>query len=517
MTTSGQNQISSRQLVEELRQPSTYPGDVSLDVALIETHISWIFLTDSHAYKVKKPVKTDYLDYSTLEQRQRNCLEELRLNRRYAPSLYIDIVPITCSNGSVRVAGEGPAIEYAVRMHRFPDEALLSHQVEFGEVSADEIKQLARNVAKFHDAASVSGAESSHGQPESVRHWACGNFDGLEEIDIRGVEQHLKELRIWTEQFCDQQSRLFHQRVLNGFVRECHGDLHTENIVHWKNRWIPFDGIEFNPELRWIDVLNDASFVSMDLTSRGHPELSHAFINKYLEATGDYSSLLLMRFYQVYRALVRAKIAATRSTMDSASRQQREADAVDCREHLDLASRFSRGAEPTLWITHGFSGSGKSVGSEEIVQRWGAIQLRSDVERKRLFGLETTERARGSVAKELYSDSATVATYGRLKQLTGQILRAGYPVVVDATFLKQDQRALFAECAANEQVPFEILDFCCDEATLRRRISDRMDRGDDASDAGIEVLESQLRTHEPLTATEKSHVVTTRQDTPTHS
>ncbi len=501
------SKLSGERLVAALRDPASYPEHPGDGIEVHETHISWVFLTEHFAYKVKKPIRTDYLDYSSLEKRAHYCREELRLNRRYAPGLYLDVVPIVAREGTVQVGGQGSAIEYAVKMHRFPDDALLSQQVERNELGLAGVRELARTIAQFHTQASPA-SDDRLGCPDSILQWARGNFSELASAEIPGTARALEELAGWTENFGQRHRATFSRRILNGFIRECHGDLHLANVIRWQGQLVPFDGIEFNRELRWIDVLNDAGFLAMDLAARGHLELSRSFVSDYLEHTGDYASLSLLRFYVVYRALVRAKILATRAGQSDVTESERRAGIEDCRGHIELARETATPPKPSLWITHGVSGSGKSTGCEEVIERHGAIRLRSDVERKRFHGLHPSHRPWGSEIERLYSRSADQATYRRLRQLAQHILHAGYPVIVDATFLSADRRREFAEFARADGVPFRILDFPCDEQTLRRRIADRVSRGNDVSDAGIEVLEKQLRTAEPLTAEEMPFVVT---------
>jgi len=461
---------------------------------------------------VKKPVRTDFLDYSTLAKREHYCREELRLDRRYAPDLYVDVVAITRRDGRIRIEGDGEPIEYAVRMRRFPADALLSHRVPRGEFSVDGVRQLASLVAEFHLSAARAPRGGTFGQLEAVLGRARDNVRALREANLpEGVTEvsgSVDAVEAWTLRFAECHADLFPRRIENGFIRECHGDLHLSNVIEWNGRLIPFDGIEFNDEFRWIDVLSDTAFLVMDFNYEGHPEMAHAVLSDYLERTGDYGELELMRFYRVYRAMVRSKVSAMRLSQPGLDQKERRQAVASCRDHLELARRTTQPGPPALWVTHGSSGSGKSTGSEEVVRRCGAIRLRSDVERKRLFGFTATHRPTAGETAELYSESATHATYVRLKQLAAGILRAGYSVIVDATFLKTAQRAMFGELAELQGVPFRILDFPCDETTLRDRILRRAADGGDASDADLEVLEGQLRSAEPLSEAERALVRT---------
>lgn len=333
------------------------------------------------------------------------------------------------------------------------------------------------------------------------------NFNTLLEAPIEHLDESLRELSLWTRQFHERHHDAFSQRFREGFVRECHGDLHTSNVIAWRGRLAPFDGIEFNPAFRWIDVLADVAFLGMDLVALGHRQFGRIFLSSYLEQTGDYASLHLYRFYAVYRALVRAKIAAIRAGQEGLTADQRRAAWIDCREHVALTREWTEPVEPSLWITHGVSGSGKSTGSEAIIQHRGAIRLRSDIERKRMFGSVQANDPASLPGGSLYSDEATRRTYQQLEILARQLLRSGYPVLVDATFLKRSQRDAFASLAASMDVPFQILCFQAEDAVLRQRIRDRAAEQDNVSDADLSVLDQQQRAVEPLTEAEKQRMI----------
>lgn len=507
MSTSSSNSVSSEQLVAALKCQDAYPADADSPIEVHETHISWVFLTDHFAYKVKKPITTSFLDYSTLARREHFCHEEVRLDRRNAGELYLGVVPITLEEGVLAVEGRGDAVEYAVKMHRFPDGALLSDRLEAGRLATEEVLQLARAVAGFHEHAAAVEPGSPWGSPSLIHRTATDNLRELRGNVTGDTARTLHVLDQWTAEFFAEHEALIEQRCSNGFIRECHGDLHLANVVHWRDQLIPFDGIEFNDEFRWIDVISDASFLAMDFAARGHLDLGRSFINAYLEQTGDHASLDMLRWYLVFRSLVRAKVAAIRARQPGLSESEQKLAEQDCADHVDLAYRFTLREEPCLWITHGVSGSGKTTGSEIVVQRHGAIRLRSDIERKRHFGLSPTHRPDQATRAKLYCPSAANATYGRLRRLALGILKAGYPVVIDATFLEREHRDAFRGLATEAGAGFAILDFHTDPQTLRQRVADRLARDSDASDADLKVLESQLASLEPLSETELDHVV----------
>ncbi len=492
-------------LVSALLQPTAYPQETCSQIQLIETHISWVFLTAEYAYKVKKPVRNDFLDYSTLERRRRLCYEELRLDRRYAPELYVDVVTITRQADGFQIAGAGEVCEYAVKMRRFTSDALLSHRLERGLVDSQDIKRLAASIAAFHAAALRADVNTDRGVPDSVVQDAVDNLDALESLGL--VSSELPRLRRWTLEMGKRLRPCFEQRRQQGMIRECHGDLHTGNIVQWQGGLTPFDGIEFCDGFRWIDVLSDVGFLAMDLQAKQHPAFAYLLLSTYLEATGDYEHVELLRWYQVYRALVRAKVDGLLLRQQAAGSPAAVEAWQDGHTLIDLAQRLTQSAPGQLWLTFGASGSGKSTGAERLVERNGLIRLRADVERKRLLGKPADYRPTSAETAAFYSEAASRRTYTHLRDLAERILQAGYGVVVDATFLKGWQRELFFSLADDAHVPLNILKFEADPAILAQRIRSRAEHAQDASDADEDVLRRQLASCDPLSEREQARAV----------
>ncbi len=497
---------AQRALIDRLRE--TLPrADPRVPAPVIETHISWVLLTGTHAYKFKKAVNLGFLDFTTLAQRREYCEQELRLNRRLAPAIYLDVVAITGTADAPAVGGDGPALEYAVRMREFPQAALASHVLARGELTPAHVDALAADVAAFHACVGVAPPDGPYGEPNGILRVALANFEATLPSAEDPVERaDLDALHDWTLREHAARTPVFAARRAQGFVRECHGDLHLGNVVLIDDRLTVFDCIEFNDRLRWIDVLSEVAFVAMDLEDRGASALAHRFLNDYLEITGDYAGLPVLPFYLTYRAMVRAKVTRLRLNQIEAG-DARAALLAEYRGYLKLAARFARPPRPAIAIAHGLSGCGKTTLTQSLLELTGAVRIRTDVERKRLHGLAPDARTGSGVASGLYAADATRATYERVCADARCVVAAGDVAIVDATFLHRWQRDLFRQLAAELGVPFVIVAFAASEATLRRRLAQRSREGRGASDADIAVLEHQLRTQEPLAPDEQAFVV----------
>ncbi|MCK9606977.1 MAG: AAA family ATPase [Methylomonas sp.] len=484
-------------LIESLKNPACYPHAVD-SIHLLETHISWVLLAGEYVYKIKKPVDFGFLDFSALDQRHFFCREELRLNRRLAPSLYLDVVGI---GGSPRqpVFNTEPVFEYAVKMHRFAEADLLDHVLERGVLTRHHMQSLANTLAEFHAGLPPAAADSGYGDAEAVAFPAKQNFQQLAVLLDETYGARLTRLRATSEhEFAACRSQ-FEQRLQAGQVRECHGDLHLGNIVLLAGKPTPFDGIEFNPALRWIDVMNDIAFLLMDLQQRHRPDLAYAFLDAYLQTSGDYAGLGVLRFYSGYRAMVMAKVSAIRAAQLGGANGRRA-----CWRYLDLAEQFYGAPKTGLIITHGLPGCGKTTVSQLVLERLGFIRIRSDVERKRLFGLQSHQASRSGQDGGIYSPEATAKTYRHLLRLAGDMLRTGFSVLVDAAFLKEAERGRFFSLARQLEIPFAIVDVSIDEMLQRQRISQRRN---DASEADNAVLDVLKNASEPLTAEEGNYAV----------
>lgn len=486
------------------------PAALEDDAQCLQTHISWVLLAGSRAYKFKKPLSLGFLDFSTLAQRRAACLEELRINRRTAPGMYEAVVAVLGPVQEPRIVPldaleqGAEVLDYGVQMQRFADDQLLARQLAAGTLTSAHLDALAQQVAHFHACACVAPAGSDWGSSMLVRQQAQVNFDSLASVPLPEADRaRLADLQRWTQHEGQRLAPLLTQRQVNGFVRECHGDLHLGNLVLISGQPQLFDAIEFNQALRWIDTVADIAFLFMDLHAQGRPDLAWQFLNGWLEHSGDYAALALLPWYAVYRALVRAMVAGLRLAQagDEATRTD---SLAQVQRYLALAQQLCQPRARWLLLAHGVSGSGKSHHSARLAAERGVVRLRADVERKRLFGLAPTAASAGVVPGGIYTPDATQRTYDHLSVLAAQVLSAGYPVLVDATFLSHAHRAQFVALAVQQQVPCRILCFDAPLDVLRERVKRRLRKGDNASEATLAVLEAQLKCREPLDATEQA-------------
>jgi uncharacterized protein len=460
-----------------------------LRAELVETHISWVLLTGHLAYKVKKPVRLAFVDYGTAQARRHFCEEEVRLNRRLAPTLYLGVTQITGCTEAPALDGPGPVLEYAVRMRRFPPGALFAESLAAGTLAREDVEKLAALLAGFHLGTAEPAPAGDFASPPHRKSVALAALEGAR--PVASTAEHA-QLRAWLEDAAAALRPLWTARRNSGRVRECHGDLHLDNIVYLDGDVAAFDCIEFDPALSCIDVIDDIAFPAMDFSARGRRDLAFLLLNSWLDHTGDHGALPALRFSAVYRALVRSQVEHLRGVGHETA----------ARRYLETALAWTQHAQARLFITHGLPGSGKTWQSQRLLEREGAIRLRSDVERKRLFGLRTLEdsHARGV---DLYGRDATARTYAHLLATARLLLQAGYPVILDAAFLRREERAQAHSLARELGLPFSIIDCEAPLHVLRERL---LARKGDASEADVAVLERLRAVVEPLEPAEHALV-----------
>jgi aminoglycoside phosphotransferase family enzyme/predicted kinase len=489
-----------------------HPADA---VELIETHISWVLLAGEFAYKIMRPVHYSFIDLRDPARREQLCQEELRLNRRFAPLLYLDVCRVVQADGQVRMGGQGTVLAHAVRMRRFRRDEELDRLLWQDRVEPRELAVFGGELAAIHAQLPIAPSAASWGHPAQVQSLIIRNLlECAEAAGALGLSAPVLALQEPLQARLPCAAAVMAARRASGRVRECHGDLHSRNIVRLSGHLIAFDCLEYEAAFRWIDVADEIAFLSSDLAARDRPAHAHAFLSGYLEAGGDYQACRVVRLYEAHRALVRAKVAALSATPLQDGPQR----AALLAEHARLvrhAQRSVGGCAPLLVLMHGLSGSGKTVLASQLAQALHAIHLRSDIERRRGAGPDAAQRAQAAPGAERYAPGATAAVYALLARAAEDILAGGYTVIVDATFLKRTARAQFVTLAAHQHVDVHMV--CCraPDAVLRERIAARRAAGTDASEADAAVLGWQQERQEPVAPGEPIEAInvdTTRPD-----
>ncbi|MGH1463200.1 MAG: AAA family ATPase [Neptuniibacter sp.] len=485
-------------LIDSLKNPEFYPHPVT-NIEVIETHISWLILTGEYAYKVKKPVDFGFLDFTTLAKRRHFCEEELRLNQRLAPDIYLAVVAIGGSQEQPIIGAEDGIFEYAVQMQQFNPDNRLDLLLQNHRFDPTWIDMLAEQIADFHHRIPIVSQDSPWGEPDTIWEVVSDNFmhitDTISEIDDWSKVQQLAH---YTAQQFRNLTGLIEKRKAAGHIRECHGDLHLANITFHKQELRLFDCIEFNLQFRWIDTINDLAFLLMDLEANGEFRWSNRCLNRYLEICGDYQALPLLNFYKAYRSMVRAKVSVLGDMHDLKT----------MRRYLRLTDYYARDRKPVLFLMHGISGSGKSHLSQQLIDQTDTIRIRSDVERKRLY----REMSLKGEKVDLYGPQMNAITFNHLLDTSADLIRNGYSVVVDATSIRQRTRQSYIELAKKLNIPVRLIACECEVKLIEARLNKRASEGADASDADIAVMKEQIQHLQPLTPEEQELAVSVNTD-----
>ncbi len=476
--------------IRSLLRPAAFPHDTA-EIRYLETHISWVLLTGPYAYKIKKPVTLGFLDFSTIDLRKHYCDEELRLNRRWAPEIYLGVVEVRGSPEAAKIGGTGPLIDYAVKMKQFPQSARLDAQLAAGTLVNEDMRSLATMLAAKHQIADIKTPDMR----DSVSKPMMDNFDDIAKHYDRSL---LHSLKLWTVGALSQLHSNLDERRDHGFIRECHGDLHLANLVRLESGITAFDCVEFSAKLRDIDVISDVAFLVMDLIGRQRIDLAYEFLNRYLEYSGDYDGMRLFDLYFVYHCLIRAKIAVIRGSERSDPLEAR-ADEDELLHYLEVAKDWVSRPSPFVIAMHGFSGSGKTWISDQLMRALPAVRVRSDVERKRLHGYGDSESSGSAIGQGIYTDTASNAVYERLAKITSTLTESGHNTIIDASFLKLAERNRIRDLATRLGAIFFMIDTKASRSELVARLQSRKT---DASEADVDVLEHQFDFADPLTAVE---------------
>lgn len=471
------------------------------EIDLVQTHISFVIFAGEFVYKVKKPVDFGFLNFTTLELRRHFCEEEVRLNRRLCEDTYIGVVPIVSTNGGVKVDAEGEAIEYAVKMRRLPQEGMMTPLLDRDGVTLDMIHILAERIAAFHSTSERSREIDAIGNLETVMANWRENFEQTESFIGRTItQQHFDEIRGFIDDVAAKLGDLFAARVREGRARDCHGDLRADAVCFKDDGVCIFDGIEFNERFRYSDVAADIAFLAMDLEDHGRSDLSDALMGRYLTSSLDATLPIILPFYKCYRAYVRGKVEGFQLDQPEIDDAQKEQATAAAGRYFDLAHAYAtQAASPSLIITIGASGSGKSHLANALAAHLGAAVYSSDVVRKQLLGIDPSERRIEPIDSGIYSPEVTERTYQALIDSAQPWLERGVSVVLDASYLQQTPRLAAVQLARQSNVRFLALECEASETVIRGRLADRGNEDQATSDGRWEVYEAQQKRREPTT------------------
>jgi aminoglycoside phosphotransferase family enzyme/predicted kinase len=493
-----------RSVLKSLLKPEAYPEDTK-GVELVQTHVSYIFLTDAFAYKIKKAVDFGFLNFSTIDRRRFYCNEEVRLNRRLCPDVYLGVVELRETTNGAAFTDTGTVIDYAVKMKRLPADRMLDKLVDRGEIDASTIRNIASLIAEFHRSAPSSACQSEHGRLDRIMFNWQENFEQMIPFENKTLPSFDRELiRSWVQKFSMEHGELFEKRVHEGYIRECDGDIHLENICLDNDAIHIFDCIEFNDRFRCCDTAADIAFLLMDLDFHGRCDLAEDAINEYVAVSGDQGAQALIYFYKIYRAYVRGKVESFRLNDSGIAAEEQSLAAQRAMRYFRLVRGYiERGTIPqTLFITCGLMGSGKSTLASQLSFELGVPLFSSDVIRKQLAGFPADQPVHNAYNEGLYSPQSHESTYAELFRQSEKQLVKGTSVIIDACFPSRLQRTRFVALAQQKGINCVILYLDGSEADIRRRLLERENKGPSVSDGRVELFAQQAAAFEPPDETE---------------
>jgi hypothetical protein len=483
------------ELVKALLEPKAYP-EAPQRIELVQTQMSFVFLIDEYVYKVKKPVNLGFLDYTTLEKRRFYCQKEVELNRRLCPEVYLKVVSITKDKNNISIEGKGEIIEYAVKMRRLPQETMMDVLLTNNKVTTEMITEVAQKLAEFHQRAETNANISAFGDIKAITQNTEENFTQTEKYIGKTISPDMyHHIKTYNEGFIETNTSLFNKRVADGRIRDCHGDVHAAHICFSKDIYI-YDCIEFNDRFRYCDVAAEVAFLAMDLDHYGRADLSRSFVSTYIDESKDRELVKLLNFYKCYRAYVRGKVESFKLDDPYIAPDEKRQALEMASSYFDLAHAYTK-SRPILLITTGLVGTGKTFLAQALAKRLGLVVISSDVTRKQLAGIPTTEHRFEEFDTGIYSAEFSGKTYDKMFSQTKDILTEGSSVIIDASFIKGGERLKAKRLAEKWGADFFIVECSLDEKTIKQRLARRLEEVS-TSDGRWEIYPSQKRAFDPV-------------------
>ena len=491
-----------KKIFQAMQQPDFYPHPVETVMGVIEqreTHISKVFLTGRYVYKIKKAVDLEFLDFTTLEKRWYYCNQELSLNRRLAHNIYLDVVAITFQNKCYKLGGSGNPVEYAVKMRQLPDAGSMKYLLQNSKIGKKDIEELSYILTEFYKQTSSDEHINTFGSWETIQANCQENFKTTKKFGKNIIDQKkLQLIIVATESFLHKRKQLFQDRIDQGKIRDCHGDLKTEHVYYTKDGVQIIDCIEFNEHFRYQDIACDLAFLLMGFDYEGFPRTGHDLLNAYVERTDDQNVFILLDFYKCYRAVIRCKVNCIRISEGFTDRHEKNKILKETEKYLDLAYRYAlQFTRPTIWIVCGISASGKSTISHELGKLFDIKVINSDVIRKKIFGMKPLETSDLPFEEGIYSKGASSLTYGKLLLLAQEEIEKGNSVILDATFSTKHWRIEAIRLAGDMDVNIIFVECLLSDELIKKRLAKRKNLSS-VSDARIHHFKHLKKRFEPL-------------------